>query len=229
VKTAKTPHRPLADIAQDIHAALKDRTANNLRIGGLLVEAQSQLGGRFWGLWLNENFELTDRTAQRWMAFHRLVERLGISDTVSDLRIHAGVWYAIATDDSLSLKEIEVILDTAKTERIDMARLRSLVAAVRELPEAAAQKHEAAAREREEIESILDGPPPVLPQAKAAPPPPRDAASQATLKEGVDLLMSLRTIPVERLAGADVDPADLEFLASFLVQISECRKRGQAS
>ena len=65
--------RPLKTIAAEIATLLKRETRHVIEIGGLLAEAQEQLDeNEQWLLWLRDNFSLSIRTAQRYLAAHAL-------------------------------------------------------------------------------------------------------------------------------------------------------------
>jgi hypothetical protein len=73
--------RPLKKIAAEIATILKRETKDVIEIGGLLAEAQEQLDENAqWLLWLDANFSLSIRTAQRYLAAHAFADKY---DTVS--------------------------------------------------------------------------------------------------------------------------------------------------
>ena len=61
-------NRTLAVIADELRAAIKSDTANIIKKGKLLQEAKEQLpeDGK-WLRWLEEQFSMTDRTAQKYI------------------------------------------------------------------------------------------------------------------------------------------------------------------
>jgi DUF3102 family protein len=60
--------RNLSEIKADLRTALKSQTANGVVIGGLLREAKRGLKHGEWGMWLQANFALSERSTQHYMA-----------------------------------------------------------------------------------------------------------------------------------------------------------------
>ena len=64
----KAAARSLATIVCEIRKTLKDDIGNIIRRGELLQEAKVQLEHGQWLPWLEDNFAMKERTAQRAMA-----------------------------------------------------------------------------------------------------------------------------------------------------------------
>ena len=66
----KIKRRELTVIADEIRIALKSETANILKLGESLVEAKNSRHIKHgqWLPWLTQNFSMSERTAQKYMA-----------------------------------------------------------------------------------------------------------------------------------------------------------------
>jgi hypothetical protein len=60
-----------------------------MRAGELLSKAKADVPHGEWARWLNDNFKLTERTAQRWIRLHKNRQHIAElkSDTGSDLTL----------------------------------------------------------------------------------------------------------------------------------------------
>jgi hypothetical protein len=125
--------RPLKKIAAEIATILKRETESVLEIGGLLTEAQDQLGeNEQWLLWLRDNFSLSIRTAQRYLAAHALACKY---DSVSHVSLTVSGLYALVEADRAGHSEAVVeALSEAKVKRIDDDRVWEIVASLRPPP-----------------------------------------------------------------------------------------------
>jgi hypothetical protein len=86
------PPRDLDTIAADIHG-LERRNA--FEIGELLIEAQDACERGQWMAWLDNEFDMSDRTAENYMAASRLKEKF---ETVSNLPLPCRVIYELGRD-----------------------------------------------------------------------------------------------------------------------------------
>jgi hypothetical protein len=119
-------HRPLKTIAAEIATALKREAKSVIEIGGLLAEAQEQLGARGrWLPWLKANFPCSVRTAQRYLAAGAFAREY---DTVSPSRLSVSGLYALvdAERDGNS-RVVEAALAEAKTKWVDDDRVREII------------------------------------------------------------------------------------------------------
>jgi hypothetical protein len=125
--------RPLKKIASEIATALKREAKSVIEIGGLLAEAKEQLDeyGR-WLPWLSENFALSTRTAQRYLAAHAFAAKY---DTVSHLPLTVSGLYALIEADRAGHSEaVEAALSEAKVGWIEDDRVWGIVASLRPPP-----------------------------------------------------------------------------------------------
>ena len=122
--------RPLKKIADEIATVLKRETKHVIEIGSLLAEAQEQLDvNEQWLLWLKDNFALSIRTAQRYLAAHAFA---GKYDTVSHVSLKvSGLYALIEADRAGHFKAGEAALSEAETQWIDDDRVWGIVASLR--------------------------------------------------------------------------------------------------
>jgi hypothetical protein len=116
-------HRPLKTIAAEIATALKREVTNVIEIGGLLAEAQEQLGARGrWLPWLRDNFPLTPRTAQNYMAASAFAREY---ETVSHSRLTIrGLYALVDANRDGNVQAVGAALAEAKTKSVDDDRVR---------------------------------------------------------------------------------------------------------
>jgi hypothetical protein len=109
---------------------LKRETSTVIKIGDLLVEAQEQLGARGqWLSWLNDNFYLSVRTAQRYLAASAFAREYVI---VTHSLLSVGALYALIEADRDGHSEaVEAALDEAKVKWVDDDRVWEIVAELR--------------------------------------------------------------------------------------------------
>jgi hypothetical protein len=120
-------HRPLKTIAAEIATALKREVTNVIEIGGLLAEAQEQLGARGrWLPWLRDNFPLTPRTAQNYMAASAFAREY---ETVSHSRLTIrGLYALVDANRDGNVQAVGAALAEAKTKSVDDDRVREIIA-----------------------------------------------------------------------------------------------------
>jgi hypothetical protein len=98
--SGKANGRELAVITDEIKAVMKRRTADIIKLGGLLCEAKvklkEQVGHGEWLPWLNREFSLSERSAQRYMKVYDLAVKY---DTVADLNISPSALYLLIDED----------------------------------------------------------------------------------------------------------------------------------
>src|SRR5262249_18131528 len=96
----------------------------------------------------------------------------------------------------------------------------------KELQQQFEQDAEAAAKDKEEAEAILDGPPPLpSPSDKSSAPLPRDQALLVSFSQAVRMLADLATKPCKKFAGADNTVPELENVVAFLGQVVAIKSR----
>ena len=79
----KSAARDLAIIAAEISSELKRGSACIIKTGELLAEAKRQVKHGSWGKWINDNFAMSESTAQRYLQVRKFLK----TRTVRDLEI----------------------------------------------------------------------------------------------------------------------------------------------
>jgi Protein of unknown function (DUF3102) len=107
--------RPLKKIASEIAIALKREAKNVIEVGGLLTEAKEQLDEHGqWLPWLSENFSLSIRTAQNYMAASALAAKYA-TDAHLLLKV-SGLYALVDADRDGNSEAVEAALCEAKVQ-----------------------------------------------------------------------------------------------------------------
>jgi hypothetical protein len=247
--------RPLKTIAAELATVLRRETKSVIEAGGLLAEAREQLDeNEQWLLWLRDNFSLSIRTAQRYLAAHAFA---GAYDTVSHVSLTVSGLYALIEADQAGHSEaVEAALSEAKDKRIDDTRVWEIVAALRPPPtpppdegsddgepppdEAEGADLSPDEADAEDTEPNAEGsdeapepPPPDDDRPPPTPPPglnPRQAAQLRQFEEAAKALLGIAAKPSREFVTTDMAGFDLETIADFLRQIAkEKSKAGEAA
>jgi hypothetical protein len=240
MKKAKIAARRLDVITREINEALRAETVSIVQSGNLLIEAKAQIAHGDWLPWLENNFDLTDRTARNYMRAAEFAAQIG--NDVSDLNISPTVLYALAS----GVYEPEVIasiLEQAKERRVDQkladkiiwsqqpgAKQRAEAAAAKAKQEAEAADEaeaEVEAVDEAEAEAILDGAPPELPPAEPAEPVDHHLL-MAGFNEAVAKLKRLSTKPADKFRNSIHSAADIEAVAEFLFFVADTKHASTA-
>jgi hypothetical protein len=118
----------LKQLVRKIRAALRRETTNKIEIGQFLIESREHLEHGEWLPWLEQNFNLSERTAQRYIAAFTYVASKAKSDTMSDFtksdavsgfaNLAPGVLYALAAG-QYNEQEEAAIWAAARERHID--------------------------------------------------------------------------------------------------------------
>src|SRR5262245_65388910 len=163
----------LPSIKAALTTALRTRAECTVEIGRLLLQAKGLVEHGEWLPWLKSNFPLSDRTAERYMAVAKWVDARGLKiDIVSNLEpavLNEMVHYEAWEED-----EIQAILAEAAGRPVSQDRAYEISEAVLDArPEPAPDDDDTDEDDAEQIEvdteSILDGPPPLLPRPLPTP------------------------------------------------------------
>jgi hypothetical protein len=114
-KKTKPPQQrtELDRLAAKLRTALGRETTNIIEIGKLLIESRKHLDHGEWLPWLEKNFDLSERTAQRYVATAEYI--VGKSDTVSDFASLAPtVLYWLAAGHYNEQEEAAILAATRK-------------------------------------------------------------------------------------------------------------------
>jgi hypothetical protein len=240
MSTRKIKRRDIAQIADDLAAALKRESANIIEIGGLLIEAKGAVGHGKWLPWLETNFGESESTANNYMSAARLAAK---SPTVGDLRLRPTTLYLLGSklddgpDDLFSPKAIEAILKEAETDWVNPARAYDIAASLRPPPEidddddeddraSEAEQRALEEEQRRKIEDILDSPPPELP-----PPPPLVVINAALQQfdKAVAMLAQVYTKSLADFASTEHSPDRIRSLGDFLVAVADAIAKRRAA
>ena len=114
----------LSVITDEIKAVLKRRTADIIKLGGLLCEAKKQVGHGEWLPWLSREFSLSERSSQRYMKVYKLAVKY---DTVADLNISPSALYLLVEEDFATsfpagmrqaIPVVEACIHLSRTKRV---------------------------------------------------------------------------------------------------------------
>jgi hypothetical protein len=229
----KKQRRKLSIITQDLRIALKRETTDIIGIGDLLIEAKEHLKHGKWLPWLKKEFSLSDRSARNYMQAAKFAAK---SETVSDLgNLSPSALYAISSDGGAiyTPEIIKAILQEAKKSRVGKDRAWDIALSLmpeedekrpptpKELQQLLKGEAEAAAKDKEEAEAILDGPPPDLPPA--APMVPVDFVL-AQFNNAIKALEELQTKSVNRFTSTTHSADELKKVADFLFAVANAVK-----
>jgi hypothetical protein len=209
--------RSLKTIASEIAIALKCEVENVVEVGRLLTEAKEQLGAHGqWLPWLNDNFSLSIRTAQKYMAAAALA---GEYELDSHLRISVGALYALVdADRDGNVQAVKAALGEAKVKWVDDDRVREIIAALQQPDEASDEDSS------KDDKPDSAAPPPDDDRPPPAPPPslsPRQAAQLSKFEAAAKELLGLMAKPAREFLATAISDFDLETAAGFLQQVAK--------
>jgi Protein of unknown function (DUF3102) len=233
----KAKRRDLTIITGELRTALKRETTSIIEVGALLVEAKKQVMHGEWLPWLENEFSLSERSAQRYLLVGRFAAKY---DSLSDLNLTAEALYALSSPHNYVTPEvITAVLEEAKEKRVGEGRVWEIAAAM--LPKEADEQPDeqpdgqpaaAAQAAAEDAEATLDDPPPDLPPSSEPPPPvkpPPELPDELVnvFRDAVEALKPLVTKKAARFVGL-VASSDLIQIADFLNMVAklEMEKRG---
>jgi Protein of unknown function (DUF3102) len=224
-KAEKAPARQteLDRLATRLRSALKRETTNVIEIGELLLAIRKQHVHGEWQDWLAKHFDLSYRSAARYMAAAEYVARQGKSDTVALFtNLSPTVLYALAGG-SYSEQEAAAILAATHKGRVDGTHAEEFVFPIRPKPPKKPKPPPddddpvAAA----EAAAILDGPPPAVPPPAPIMAPP-DFALQA-FDQMATALKQLSTKPAAKFADSVNSAGDLEDIDLFIRAVMKAK------
>jgi hypothetical protein len=236
-KRTKAPQRrtELDRIATQLRTMLRRDTASIIAQGKLLRRSRELLADEHgqWMPWLAENFDMSYRTAVRYVAAAEYVTRKGKSDTVANFaNLAPTVLYRLAEGDYTEQVEAE-ILAQAKTKRIDDDRAWAICEAL-EPPDGDDDDADDDADDDEdggedeaagdaEIGAILDGPPPAVPPSAPNLAPPDFALRD--FDQTITTLKRLQTKPSAQFASTMHSADDLEGVECFIRAVAKATNR----
>jgi len=222
----KNAARSLATIVGEIRKTLRNDVGNIIKRGDLLLEAKEQLEHGQWLPWLEDNFSMDERTAQRAMAVAKFAAKY---DSLSDLHLTKSALYDLSSGDYPE-KVIKAVLKEAESKLVNDSRLYDIDSELNppepEPEEDLPETDELRRRLQEEIdaeaEAILDGPPPDLPPS-TEPPAPTDF-TLVQFDKAIKNLAELHTKSVSKFVGTAHTGGDLRKIADFLCAVADALK-----
>ena len=224
----KAAARSLATIVGEIRKTLRNDIGNIIKRGDLLLEAKDQLGHGEWLPWLEENFDMEERTAQRAMAAAKFAAKY---DNVSDLRLTKAALYELSTGD-YPPKVIKAALKEAASKQVNHWRVDEIndelnppkPEPTEDFPEHDELKERlrAEAELDAEAEKILDGPPPDLPPAEPPPAPVDFVLTQ--FNNAIKALAEEHSKSLNRFTGTTHTADELRKVADFLFAVANAVK-----
>jgi hypothetical protein len=230
-KAKKTKATALDRITARLRMALRRETTNVIEIGNLLIESRKHLQHGDWQAWLAETFDLSYRTALRYVSAAEYVAHKGKSDTVAHFtNLSPTILYGLA-EGHFTEQEEAAILAAAREGRVDQVAADAICEKLAPPDDADDDQDndddhdddgddaEPAAAEDPEIAAILDGPPAAVPPP-APIPPPTDYALR-DFDQAIGTLKRLMTKQAAQFAGSAHSGNDLENVASFIQAASD--------
>ena len=133
-KTETVSVPKLVKITGELHAIFKRGTADVIQIGRLLRLAKKEIGHGEFLPWLEKEFSLSEKSAQRYMAAHKFMINVAApllkSDKLSDLRLRPSALYELVEMHSrgtVTQADIEAVLKEAAKNWIGSKRLKEIL------------------------------------------------------------------------------------------------------
>jgi len=200
--------RGIERITRELHAALKRETADIIAIGNLLIEAREKLNHGEFLPWVTRNFTMSSKSAENYMAAARFADKF---ETVSNLKLLPTALYMLGHDLAspsglFDRRAIRAIFTEAKTQYVSATRATRIAKLLRD-PFA----------EVEEVDEILDGPPPELPAA------PETSVHDVVLPpfdQAITTLTALRTKPMAKFTNTTHPASVIRAIGDFLHDVA---------
>jgi len=122
-------NRTLADVADELHAALRRETQDILTVGSLLIEAKAHVRHGEWLSWLKQQFCMSDRSAQKYM---KAAEFAVKNELGSDLKLSPSALYLLSEDCSWGKghgrrEATDAVIKAAKERRVGYDRTKEII------------------------------------------------------------------------------------------------------
>ena len=118
----------LAPIAQRILQRIRQTTADIIAIGKDLIEVKDKLGQGSFGIWINRELDMSDRTARNYM--HAAEWAAGKTEIISDLSPTA--LYRLAAPSTSDKKKEKVVADLQAGKRVQSTAVENMIREERE-------------------------------------------------------------------------------------------------
>jgi hypothetical protein len=195
----RSANRTLPVITDELSIALKRETSDISIIGGLLVEARTQLNHGRWYEWLRENFSLSRQSADRYVKLHKALVK---TPKISDLKLRPTLLdqLFLRPPKRSFLPEVrEAILAEAITKWVGLTWAYEIEREIKRENEAIERGEFVLPPWEEEPEAEQDRPLPDLPPALPAL-LPRDEFLISTFANAIKMLKATLTKPAAKFA-----------------------------
>jgi hypothetical protein len=133
-KTETVSVPKLVKITGELHAVFKRGTADVIQVGRLLMLAKNEVGHGEFLPWLEKEFSLSEKSAQRYMAAHKFMIEVAApllkSAKLSDLRLRPSALYELVdlhSRGTATQADIEAILIEAAKSWVGSKRLTEIL------------------------------------------------------------------------------------------------------
>jgi len=243
-KKASERKTALDRIVKQLHTILRRRTSDVVQAGKLLIQARKQFANEHgkWLDWLVDNFDLSPRTAQRYVAAAEYVQKRHVSHFAN---LSATVLYRLAEGDFDERVEAAILAEARKRrvgedamwaiqEKLEPAdndaeETDEAVAAFEANIEAAFKGGTSSGDEKDpESEAIIErGTDPAVPPT-ADPPPPTDFALR-DFNQAIDALNRLKTKQPTQFAKTTHSAEVLYGIEAFIHAVMKAIERDSAT
>jgi hypothetical protein len=237
MKRAKKTKAPRSVTALDrivtqLRTILRRRTGDVVRAGNLLIKARALFAKEHgeWLPWLADNFDLSPRTAQRYVAAAEYVQK---RHGVAFANLSASVLYRLAEGDFDERIEAAILAE-ARKRRVEEDTMWAICEKFAAPDDDADDQEDSGddddaedAAEDAESAAILDGPPPAV-----SPPAPIPGSPDFVLREfdqAIGTLKKLMTKQCGQFARTTHSADDLKHIEDFIHGVTKaCRQRNAA-
>jgi hypothetical protein len=224
--TKRTKQTALDKITDKLRAALRNENAAITRVGNLPRESRLHLDHGDWMSWLEDNFDLSYRTAIRYIRAAEYCD--GKSAMVANLA--PSVLYRLA-ESAYSPAEEDAILARAKCCRVNVTKAEAICDELNEATPASGKGGavlsdiEPATDEGFDPDAILDGSPPELPPPE--PPASVDFVLPA-FDQAISKLKELSTKHSDKFRNGSHPASDIDEVAKFLFHVASTKAKAAA-
>jgi hypothetical protein len=218
-------------IAAKLRTVLRRETSDVVLAGQLLIESRKHLEHGEWQDWLAENFDLSYRTALRYVSATEYVDRQKCHVSLF-ANLAPTVLYRLADGGFTEQEEAEILAQAKAGKRIDHDRAWGICERLAPPPTDSDDDvddddddtGESVTAEDPDIAAILDGPPPAVPPPAQIAAPPDYAVR--TFDQAVTALKQLMTKPAAQFVSTIHRADDLENVEGFIRAVADRARKG---
>jgi hypothetical protein len=243
-KAKSNSKRTIETITDEIKKTLSNDRKNIIVRGDLLIEAKALVEHGQWLPWLEENFDMSEGTAERAMRVARLADKFCRLQDIDLANLPKGVLYELSHEGRYPDLVVEAVLAEAADKRVTIDRLYDISEELDPTPEEPEeerqrrleaeeqeqqrqqeqlqerqQERQQQAQDEAEAEEILDGPPPPLPPP--APPPAPADFTLAQFDKALKALLELHTKALVSFAKTEHSVEDLARVSEFISAVAQ--------